>query len=777
VIRCPAVSLMVLVAVVAGEAGAREPDGAPTTPGSTSLPVVTVAPLRLECPVPSPPPLEVDLDLEPPEVVLEVILRNPAELKRAEERNDPLLFAYGVALAGAGAEADAREVLGNYAKGGGLLAPWAALVLGNLDLDAGRLRGAERHFLRAARVFSGRPAEGRARLGLARVARARGKLVEARSMLESLVQGASSQDLRRASVLELAGVQVAQGACREGVDLLEDLWSTYPLSKQGKEAGRRLEVLAGDASCRYAGPGLEVQVARALRLQRQGQAAEGLAALQALAGEPGTGDEVVRRFCLELAMAHFRARAYGEALPLFERCAARRSGSARLEVRYWVGLTRSRLGDFEGAIEVYDELARTAPGTAVGRRALLKIGLLRLDQGRYDAAEEAFERLVALQPPPALLRDALWFLAWTELRQGAFDEARSHYGAFVRRFPTSSLVSGAWYWQGRMALEQGREDEAGKLFRAAAEPRQPTHYAAFARVLLEQLGVTMAESASGEPRPAVGSKDRTRPAEVARAHALADVGLWTWAREEMAGVAAAARGRGAVLQVAGWYRDIGDYRGAARLAARVTHRSPVPEIHDPAPDWRLSYPRAFQERMDDLDLPPQVSLELLLAIMRQESRFDTRAVSIAGARGPMQLMPATAVEVAEAHGITPPSPADLHDPGVALQLASWLLQAHLDRFDSSLPLAVAAYNAGEEAVARWLKERPGQPIDVFMEEISYAETRRYVRKVLANLWIYSRLYGRGVDDFASALGLATRGSLVRQRAVPGGGSEEQEGDR
>jgi soluble lytic murein transglycosylase len=130
--------------------------------------------------------------------------------------------------------------------------------------------------------------------------------------------------------------------------------------------------------------------------------------------------------------------------------------------------------------------------------------------------------------------------------------------------------------------------------------------------------------------------------------------------------------------------------------------------------------------------------------MRQESGFDIGAVSPSGARGLMQLMPATAQEVAKSLGI----PVALHtlttSPAHNMQLGTSYLEQLLARYDACLPLAIGAYNGGPRRVDQWLAAngdpRTG-PIDMidWIELIPYAETRNYIQRVLENIVIYRAL--------------------------------------
>ena len=176
----------------------------------------------------------------------------------------------------------------------------------------------------------------------------------------------------------------------------------------------------------------------------------------------------------------------------------------------------------------------------------------------------------------------------------------------------------------------------------------------------------------------------------------------------------------------------------------------------------------------------QVPTEYAMAIARQESEFDAAAGSSAGARGLMQLMPATAKHMAEVAG-EPYEPARLTtDPLYNARLGTEYLARMLDYFDGAYVLATAAYNAGPGRVDEWL-EKNGDPRDpgvdavTWIESIPFTETRNYVMRVLEGLHVYrARLEGVPVPvRIAADIGagaevhVSTRDLDVRRRAGAG----------
>ena len=133
--------------------------------------------------------------------------------------------------------------------------------------------------------------------------------------------------------------------------------------------------------------------------------------------------------------------------------------------------------------------------------------------------------------------------------------------------------------------------------------------------------------------------------------------------------------------------------------------------------------------------------ELILAVIRQESEFDTQANSYVGAKGMMQLMTYTAKLVAKQAKLSYSKNKLRTDPDYNIKLGSYYLAGLLEEYEGSLPFALAAYNAGPKRVKYW-KKINGNPqkgkinyID-WVELIKFKETRNYVQRVLENVNVY-----------------------------------------
>ena len=146
-------------------------------------------------------------------------------------------------------------------------------------------------------------------------------------------------------------------------------------------------------------------------------------------------------------------------------------------------------------------------------------------------------------------------------------------------------------------------------------------------------------------------------------------------------------------------------------------------------------PRPFDRLVSETADQSGVPRDLLYAVMRQESRFDREAASPAAARGLMQLTLPAAGEAARELNESPPAYADLYDPARSLRLGARTLKNLLARFDGDAALAATGYDAGAGQTALWAGGAK-RPLEALLASISYAETRTYVRRVLANQILY-----------------------------------------
>jgi soluble lytic murein transglycosylase len=286
-----------------------------------------------------------------------------------------------------------------------------------------------------------------------------------------------------------------------------------------------------------------------------------------------------------------------------------------------------------------------------------------------------------------------------------------------------------FYWAGRAALAAGDAATANAHFADAAQ-----HYDQFyGQLALERLGRSQPKPL---PTPTIQvSSDQKRAFEddrlVRAARALGEIGAW---REQSLFLRALAQRA----------TSPSDHVLAGQLASAIGR-----------PDLGVMIGRSAQANsLDAVEVSGFPTIRVpsghesnwtfIHAITRQESQFDRQAVSHAGARGMMQLMPGTAREVAGKLGLSYDAGSLTSDTNYNFTLGSTYFQQMLSYFGGSYPLAVAAYNAGPGNVNKWLRangDPRGGGIDMvdWIEAIPIFETRNYVQRVLENAVVYDTL--------------------------------------
>ncbi|MGH8227459.1 MAG: transglycosylase SLT domain-containing protein [Steroidobacteraceae bacterium] len=180
-------------------------------------------------------------------------------------------------------------------------------------------------------------------------------------------------------------------------------------------------------------------------------------------------------------------------------------------------------------------------------------------------------------------------------------------------------------------------------------------------------------------------------------------------------------------------------------------------------DYALLYPRPFDAEVSAAVERAGLRPAIVYGVIRQESLYRVDALSGAGARGLMQLLPGTARRTARRWKLPLPSAADLYEPAVNISLGAARLRMLLDRFGGQVPVALAGYNAGVNAATRWLPSG-ALDSDVWIENIPYHETREYVQRVLWQRLLYAWLASDRLPQSSASWLAPVNGALGRDAA-------------
>jgi soluble lytic murein transglycosylase len=499
---------------------------------------------------------------------------------------------------------------------------------------------------------------------------------------------------------------------------LRALWAEEPTSPWATQAEDQLARWASPVPDVESAEGRALMMRRAKALLAAQQAKDAIPLLDAIHGRAPFASTAQVLF---MAGALFDAKEYARARDWYDRGHAE---GASAKLAFEAALSTARAGDYDGAAVRYRALVKAWPGTPQADEAAWKPAYMDHDAGRLEEAVRGFATYLGAAPDGKFAPDARWLRAWDLYRLGRSTEAIPAFDEVIRRNQAGELTAAARYWKARAT-----GSDAGLA--EVIEKSPDSGYAFFAAARLGRHWNAQPTAAASLSREFVAAHR-----DLATAELLVAGGMGDWARPLLDDARKDATGP-AALGLAALYVEADGFREAQALAC--------PQRSAPA-GRALCLPRPHHEVVTAIAREHGLHPLLPFAIMNAESGLDPSVVSPAGAMGLMQLMPRLAAELAQ--GRVPNFvAADLFHSGVNARLGTTelgLLARHFERASVSpnLPLVIASYNGGSGAVDRWLGGYPTPPdADRFAEDISFTETRRYVRRVLGFLQQYRRVYG------------------------------------
>lgn len=462
------------------------------------------------------------------------------------------------------------------------------------------------------------------------------------------------------------------------------------------------------------------------------------------------------------AKSAYKERAYRRSASLFEPAVrlCEKSGNQKLEViaAYHAGRAYSRSGDHDKAVAFY-ALAEKYPEHSYADDARLRQAeeYLALQQG--EKVTELLSTLPTMYKAGDMRGIALWRLARRAYFQSDYKAAVGWLELQIETVPieTNWWAEGqAHYWLGRSLGRLSRLDEAADAYAECIRRYPLTYYSlqAFNRLknrwperyetlLSEMQAAPSPWQDTLQPRALYGTLDFKRALELARL-GLPDA---TYRQLQAIGMVVPS-GRKAqedpnsidLLVATTMLHDLaGGYENSHWIGRwhAVDYRRAWPN-GDNAKRWRLAYPLAFSELIEEFAGKHTYPMHLQMAIMREESGFDPERESWANAIGLTQMIFPTAHDHAKGTGIEV-TRENLQHPVKNVTIGSHFLESLQQAFDGRVGLMVPGYNAGRARVRSWIRSRHRYDLDEFIERIKGDQARRYTKRVLGSYFVYRYL--------------------------------------
>jgi soluble lytic murein transglycosylase len=524
-----------------------------------------------------------------------------------------------------------------------------------------------------------------------------------------------------------------------------DVYYRFPLNDEAKAAGQRIPALQSSLGESFPGVPLQTQIARAeafyLAKRWREASSEFAGLLPKLSG--------VDHQRADLRIVQCEVELGGK----LDQLSVMSVADPELDAERIFSIAQAHRGlKLEPQLlEDVEDLAKRYPQSLWTADALFGAGnfyWVNLDRAR---AAEFYRRSLDISPDGKNAPTAEWRLAWTAYLERK-PEAADMLEAYVRRYPTASYVQDALYWLGRAYDRSGNAEHARSFYLAAANRFPLTYFGekAAERLRPEPNGIGDGPVTPAEllpwipPAPPLPSLDPTAlqatDERQVRARALSEIAFDSSAELEYRAAYAATHAPKYLIDAGGSAIAAGHYgagMAAVRLAIPQLEARRIADI--PMDAWRAAFPLPYELNVRSEAARSQVDPMLVAGLIRQESAFESKAISHAGAMGLMQVEPKTALKLAHQLKVRY-TRTRLTDPGYNLQLGSRYLANLLQSFGTP-EAALAAYNAGEDHVVQWTTGQNYLETPEFVESIPFTETREYVQIVIRNAEVYRLVYG------------------------------------
>jgi len=601
---------------------------------------------------------------------------------------------------------------------------------------------------------------------------------EAAVVFEEFLQNNPRSEFAAAAGLGLGRALTAEADLARAVRAYQDVWVGYPGSPNDQEVEKALSILRAG--------GVEIPELAATEFYERGRNLF-RASLHDKAVETFTifldrePDSPVRPDAMyRTGVSLFYLGKRGEAAGILEKMIREYPSDERAsEALYWLGKSYSKLGDWDRGARTFKKLLDDFPGSEWCDDALFLTGNIFREAGDMEKALQNYARLVNEYSDSKLADSAIWWKAWWQYTSGDYVSAEHTLNDLINRYPRSFLANQARYWQARAAEKREDPSRAAVYYRQVLKKGAYTYYGHRAAERMAALGSPVdvqtddavdtaspfftAPSADDPPNVIDGDDDPPQWTEdmeqmlssgqsFRKILELVQLDMKTEAAAELWSLKdRTPRRRVALMELSKVFFELGDYYHSLIIVLRGYEQSlerPTPGMSDDL--WLLAYPQGFWESIVTYAGKYKQDPYFIAAIIKEESQFRTDALSSAGARGLMQVMPATGEWAARLNKLSGFDREKLFDSDTAINIGTWYVSHLMKRFKNDPLLVAAAYNAGPEAVQGWIARNGYQgDRDLFVEMIPYAETRRYVKKVLRNYAEYKRIYTKtaGVAAF------------------------------
>lgn len=645
----------------------------------------------------------------------------------------------------------AEKILKNLIAQKSVIADYATYDLATRYITFGRFKEAGALLVRFQKIFPHSPLDSDAREKLVEATCHEIKTVSCRRLLGATATKDVPPSFRPRFELYKAESKVAIGSRQSAYRQYQRVYYHYPTAEEA-EAARRATVhlRKENPSKKYPTATYTQKMARIKRLVKQyayDSAETELSRMKKTGYSAARQEEIL----YELARVQDKGRKRVEAKRTYlEYLLQFPKSGKRSKVLYLIAIADWNLDNDVKAKNTLESLLTGSASKNIKISSRFVLGRIAAANGDYKEARRQFDEGLLIGPSAEMTIKLRWQLGWIDYRQGEASEAAKRFLAAEKMDKSEKGAGRFAYWAAQSLYQLGQANAAKRKINKLAKTLPHTYYGALANKAITPCIDCVVATLKEDQLVSFAKKyekDHTFSASVRRRlvrfHAFIDAALYSEAKVEADAISKKRpTGAEAALWVGILYRQAG--RSGKSIILQGSILSKRKDKGDFAhPFWRVFYPVDGWVEVAREAKTQKIDPFLVLSVIRQESAFDPDALSPANARGLMQIIPDTGRKVYATSRYARERPFQnkfLFDPEVNIHLGVSYLNSLLKRYSGNTTYALAAYNAGEAAVDKWISRYNGAPDDEFIEMIPYAETRGYVKRVKRNLALYHEIY-------------------------------------
>jgi len=451
------------------------------------------------------------------------------------------------------------------------------------------------------------------------------------------------------------------------------------------------------------------------------------------------------------ARALYYKKEYKEAVNQCEEIIAKfPSGEITIKANYLGGNSLRVLGERYLAIDKYEKIIGQYPESYYARQSYLRLAESYFQLKEKEKGISLWRELISKYPNSYESMTSLWNLARYYTKNKTDSKALDYYRELSERFSQSKLGDDALYWSGKILESIGSDEEAKIAYEKLVREYPLSYYTE--RIIEQRSDISFVWPVSVSRKEDFTNLDEflikydkiegKGQLSLLKAELFEEVSFYKESIVELKGALNYNSGNIFLLfKLSDIYKKNMDYNDSLNYSEIIFNY--LEDNHQleelPLELWESLYPLYYEDMIRERALEYEIDPLLVLAMIREESRFNSWDESVAGARGLMQIIFSTGEWIAQKINLEEFNDEMLFDPEINIDLGCWYIYYLEERFSNDSILVISGYNAGPGTTSKWLKQYDRSDLDNFVENVPYSETREHIKKVIKSYHMYKRL--------------------------------------